>query len=522
MTVLAGIAHGQRVAVIHRLVWRGWTLGAFAFAVGYGLFRLYWAAGGRWGYTACDRSKHAAGIATGCGAEELVTLPFWQGWGVVALCGLLAAMAALARLRPGRAAAVGLWGACAALVALSFPMHLLFEIPAAVSGRPTDWRDLLNRLLLLGGGLLFGAAAAAVGPRRCVHTRADVPRPVPAWVRRWAYAAVAVPLLGWTVPHALWVLGVPFGISADEIIRAMRDIGPSFALAVTVIPPLGSLLTLGLVQRWGQVFPRWMPWLAGRRVPRELALVPASVVAVSLTCYGLIGIGLMSRDLRAGRVTWSQLASGWAVVGTELVFLAWGVSLAVTTVGYHLVTRARCEVCQAALKERSPQGRRAARPAGQCAVAAAGDVAEQVGAMIGPLVSWATYRRAVHLLLNGVILLPYVLLGVTFTQLWALPQARGPPPCCCSLSRRSSPPCLRSCTARGRCSMSTCPIRRRWWSAGSRSGRRGCGAASWFALHLLCGAMVGLGPTRRATDGADPHRAAVRRRARRAAHRRAR
>jgi len=320
------------------------------------VIRLYWAAGGRWGYTACDRRSDAEGISTGCGAEHLATLPFWPGWGAVALSGVLVAVAMLATLRRGRVAAVGAWGACAALVVLAFPLHLLFEIPAGVFGRPTDWRDIVSRLLLLGGGLLFAAAAVELGPRRCAHPRADGPPPVPAWVRRWAYTGVAVPMLGWTVPHGLWALGVPFGISADELLEISRDIDPPLAAAIAVVPALASLLTLGLAHRWGQIFPRWMPWLGGRRVPRLLALVPAGVVAVALTCYGLIGIGVMTETLVAGELTWPQLRSGWAVAATVPVFLAWGVALGIATLGYHLVTRPRCEICESSRGERSAQG----------------------------------------------------------------------------------------------------------------------------------------------------------------------
>lgn len=38
--------------------------------------------------------------------------------------------------------------------------------------------------------------------------------------------------------------------------------------------------------------------------------------------------------------------------------------------------------------------------------------------MVAPLVSGSTYRRGVHLLLGGVLMLPYVLLGVAFIQLF--------------------------------------------------------------------------------------------------------
>ncbi|MFE9201924.1 hypothetical protein [Micromonospora sp. NPDC007230] len=320
---------------------RRWALAALAFAVGYGLLRLYWATGGRWGYTACDRTRApgAAEIATGCAADQVATLPFWQGWGPVALCGVLAGLAVLAMLRSGRTASFGAWGACVVLVALSFPAHLLFEIPAAALGRPADWRDLIHRLLLLADGLLLAATAASLGPRRSGQQHLEGPLPVPAWVRGWTHAGCLVPVLGFTVPHALWLLGVPFGISSAEIRAATQDIGLTAGVALTVVPVLGGLLTLGLAARWGQVFPRWVPWWGGHRVPRLLALIPAGVVAVALTSYGLIGIYLITEALVAGTVTWSQLRSDWAVVGTEFVFLAWGLALAVAALGYHQVTR---------------------------------------------------------------------------------------------------------------------------------------------------------------------------------------
>lgn len=48
-----------------------------------------------------------------------------------------------------------------------------------------------------------------------------------------------------------------------------------------------------------------------------------------------------------------------------------------------------------------------------------------VRALVVPLASGSTYRRGVHLLLGGVLLLPYVLLGVAFVELWRAGQSRG-------------------------------------------------------------------------------------------------
>ncbi len=333
---------------------RGWWWGALAFAVGYGALRLSWAAGGRWGYPTCDRSNGAAEIASGCAAAG-AALPFRAGWGAVALCCALVGIAALAFRGGSRVTAALAWVACAALVVLSFPMHLLFEIPAGLAGRPTDWRDLAGRLLLLGGGLVFGAAAATLRAPGCRHPRTDRPRPVPGWMRRWAYAAAAAPVLGWTVPHGLWLLGVPLGISAAELrdIRAgLIDTSPVVAAAIVVVPVLGALLTVGLVRPWGRVFPSRVPWLAGRRVPRPLALVPAGIVALSLTCYGVISSWIVLDGLRTGETTWSQIRTGWAVTATVVVFLVWGIALGVATWGYELLTRVHCPTCRRAVTAR--------------------------------------------------------------------------------------------------------------------------------------------------------------------------
>ncbi|MFD2078334.1 hypothetical protein SAMN05421678_114125 [Actinopolymorpha cephalotaxi] len=317
-------------------------LAAFVFADAYAMLRLLWATGSRWGYTACDRTvEHTAGQAvTGCGASGVEVLPFWSGWGAVALCAVLVAVTALGVARPGRVVAAGLWGCAAVLVALSFPGHLVFEF-AAAAGHPTDWRDLANRVVLLAGGLLVAAAAVAAVPRAQGVRRPAGVRPAPRWLRAWAYAGCALPLLGWTMPHTLWLLGVPLGIPARMLAEVREDINVPMGLALCGLPALGGLLTLGLAARWGQEFPRWVPLVGRRRVPRLLALVPAGVVSVALTSYGVIGLSMIATALVDGQTTWAGLASAWAVTGTEVLFLAWGVALGVATLGYHRLARAR-------------------------------------------------------------------------------------------------------------------------------------------------------------------------------------
>ena len=105
----------------------------------------------------------------------------------------------------------------------------------------------------------------------------------------------------------------------------------AFALA-------GAVLTLGLVQRWGEVFPRWMIGLAGRRVPIGLATVPATLVAVFVTSAS---VGFLTAD---GFLT---MFTGGLSLATlpMLLWPLWGVALAAAALAYHLRRRPVCEAC---------------------------------------------------------------------------------------------------------------------------------------------------------------------------------
>ncbi|MFY1693042.1 hypothetical protein [Plantactinospora sp. WMMB782] len=314
---------------------RPWAVACVLFVVAQVVLRTYWIAGGRWGYTACDRTD-PVDPAGGCGAHRVEVLPFWPGWGAVGAGLALALVVACAVRFPGRSAAAASWAAAGLLLVVAFPLHLLFEIPAALAGRPSDWRDLGARLALVTGGVLFAGLANACGPRRVPVTAGY--RPVPRWTRRWAYAAVALPVIGWAVPHGFWVLGVPLGISARQLDDIHRSLSTGTGVAITLVPPLAGLLVLGLVQRWGQQFPRWLPGLRGRPVPRLLAVIPAGVVALALVSYGALSVGVLVRQLLAGDTHWSEVRQGWAVTATLLVFLGWGVSTGATAIGYALAT----------------------------------------------------------------------------------------------------------------------------------------------------------------------------------------
>jgi hypothetical protein len=141
-----------------------------------------------------------------------------------------------------------------------------------------------------------------------------------------------------TIPSALWrmamAVGIPVGVSKKVLSERFGFPGWGtvyvFGLSLLLVG-LGSL-TLGLVQRWGEVVPRWIPILGGRRVPPMAAVVPASVGAILLT---LLWASKMSN--------FDVVAEEFALEGPEQAvvmacyapLLLWGPLLAVATVSYY-------------------------------------------------------------------------------------------------------------------------------------------------------------------------------------------
>ena len=147
-----------------------------------------------------------------------------------------------------------------------------------------------------------------------------------------------------------WALGFPLGMN-EELFRQGQEsgkwIGGALFLGNFIL--VGAFLMLGLVQRWGEVFPRWMIGLAGRRVPIALAVVPASLVAVLLIVGGVgiwSGLAGMVAALAANGAEDTEIIGAIIFqLGPTLLFPVWGAALAVATLGYYYRRRGPCNVC---------------------------------------------------------------------------------------------------------------------------------------------------------------------------------
>ncbi|WP_244305096.1 hypothetical protein [Kitasatospora cheerisanensis] len=170
-------------------------------------------------------------------------------------------------------------------------------------------------------------------------------------------------LLPWAGAKTVWTLGGnALGVSGEAWQRSTDAVasGPAKAVAsagidVTVLAAmLGVFLLLGLLYRWGQVFPRWTLFLAGRRVPRLLPLVPAWLTGIPLTMYGaallvlapLLALGVLPAIDPSPPFT-SSAGVTWFVAFGGLAFAGLGIALLLAATSYASRTRPACAAAAA-------------------------------------------------------------------------------------------------------------------------------------------------------------------------------
>jgi hypothetical protein len=346
--------------------WIGYVAAGWSLA--YGILGLYWALGGA-GFPFGENDPDAAlsllgGLQAGTGAPVIATL---------GLAGAVAAVA-LARARGGgvlRAMLLGFaWASAATLTLLIPDYRVLVAVaytPIVLIGAPFGWPPgvnildvypwpVANQFLCIAGGLLWAAAAVAYGRRTrgacgyCGRTDVRAAWTMPETAARWGRwatcVAVIIPVI-YAATRWAWALGFPLGIS-EEFLREGQEVGLWWAGAALATLALGgAILTLGLVLRWGEVFPRWIPFLSGKRVPIPLAVVPASLVSVLVTSAGLMFVRLtLTGGLDAILGEGVLGAENWAALAPELLWPLWGAALGAATLAYYYRRRGKCEHCE--------------------------------------------------------------------------------------------------------------------------------------------------------------------------------
>jgi hypothetical protein len=250
------------------------------------------------------------------------------------------------------------WAAGGVLVVLLPDVRVLTALayaPIALVGAPFGWPPVSyfdkalpwpvqNQLLCIAGGLLWFGATLAYQRRTsgaCVHCGRTAGHPArwcdrrtaARWGKAAAYVAFAIPLTYAGVRWA-WALGLRIGISRAEFAE-LRSTGLVWAGACLATLALGGgVLTLGLAHRWGEVWPRWMPWISGRPVPHALPVVCGSIVTIALASAG-------TGQLR--EINWSRPTT-W-LTDPMAYWPLWAIALGLATLAYHLRTRKPCSAC---------------------------------------------------------------------------------------------------------------------------------------------------------------------------------
>jgi hypothetical protein len=351
--------------------WQRWApYAAVVWSLVYAALSAYWAVSGRGFPYAPDLESSAAGPLLG----RFGVVPAWI---IVITAGIPAAAMGTAMLRDVRVfrpffIIVGaLLAGILLLLVPGLDLLVLFGyIPYTIRSlfigdkvsevfleAWTQWAMIHELLCLIGGFLWLGATAsyARRSEDACLYCgRRDGSEGwhSPDNARRWGRIAVYVAMMApvfYGLTRYAWALGFPLGMS-EEYLRHGQESGMWISgLFLATFGLVGAVLMLGLVQHWGEVFPRWMIGLTGRRVPIALAVVPASLASVLLIVGG-IGIwsvlDQMVANLAASGAEDMELIGGIIFqVGPTLLFPVWGAALAVAALGYYYRRRGPCGVC---------------------------------------------------------------------------------------------------------------------------------------------------------------------------------
>lgn len=346
--------------------WPGWVgYAAAAFSLVYGALGLWWALGGAGFPFGAGHDPLGRGVSILDHARPETAGPAIAALGFAGAAIALVMAGGRARWLPG-AALVGFgWAVALGLTVVVpdyRPLLAVVRLPMLLAGAPFGWprevglSDFLplylpwpvaNQVLLMAGGVLWAATAVAFwrgirgACRYCGRTDAASRWTAPAVALRWgrwaAGVAIAVPLF-YALTRWAFFLAIPLGCACPGL-RAEEAESPGIWLAGAALATMaagGAVLTLGLVWRWGEVYPRWIPLLAGKTVRPRTAILPAALVSLLLTTAGTMYV----REMASG-----ALGLDWET-GPVLAMPLWGVALGAAALSYHYRRRGGCGRCR--------------------------------------------------------------------------------------------------------------------------------------------------------------------------------
>ncbi|MGI5426526.1 hypothetical protein [Streptomyces sp. CA-179760] len=165
---------------------------------------------------------------------------------------------------------------------------------------------------------------------------------------RAAWQAAHQPTAG--VPRHIQLLAyaVPLTVLPSGIWRlpAVLDdgIGPgeqAYIVFLSVLSEALAFTAIGLIARWGEVFPRWIPLLGGRRVPMRATVITSAIAATVLTLGTalILVTQILGTTIRGDALpaNYPGEAGGWETAWFYACYaplILWGPLLAVLTLAY--------------------------------------------------------------------------------------------------------------------------------------------------------------------------------------------
>jgi hypothetical protein len=168
------------------------------------------------------------------------------------------------------------------------------------------------------------------------------PELVPTWAKMaaWAVPLTTIPSITWRLANVLGGLGSRDPCAVGAGAPRWEQL---YLLVVLPVVQLGlALLTVGLIRPWGEVLPRWLPLLGGRRVPVAVAVGAATGGVVLVAVWLWIGLvmdllGVPPTPLKPGPPGCS--VPGWEVLRWYAPMLLWPPLLLAVT--WHYLRRRR-------------------------------------------------------------------------------------------------------------------------------------------------------------------------------------
>jgi hypothetical protein len=206
---------------------------------------------------------------------------------------------------------------------------------------------VINQFILIVGGLLWLATSIVYfreSKKACGYCgrisgksfSLFAPNNAAKWGKWALYISLLTPIY-YATSRIAWALGIPLGVSEQFLQELHANDLWLAGLGLAMVSIIGAILSLGLNNRWGEVFPRWIPYFSNKTVPPIFVVVSSMLIAVFMISCGFQVI----RQIMDTEFHFHDLLSNPMVF-----FPLWGPTLAVATIGYYYRRRGSCKYCR--------------------------------------------------------------------------------------------------------------------------------------------------------------------------------